>query len=59
MTDALQYIQRFTRLDDPSNLYVKQPDDLKALMDKEKLLQQVSLVNMVLKLKIDSFRRLH
>ena len=59
MTDALQYIQRFTRLDDPSNLYVKQPDDLKALMDKEKLLQQVSLVNMTLKLKIDSFRRLH
>jgi hypothetical protein len=59
VTDALQYIQRFTRLDDPSNLYVKQPDDLKALMDKEKLLQQVSLVNMVLKLKIDSFRRLH
>lgn len=59
MTDALQFIQRFTRLDDPSNLYVKQPDDLKALMDKEKLLQQVSLVNMTLKLKIDSFRRLH
>jgi hypothetical protein len=59
VNDTLQYIQRFTRLDDPSNVYVWQPSELKALMDKERVLQEVSKVNMLLKSKIDSFRRLH
>jgi hypothetical protein len=38
---------------------VWQPSELKALMDKERVLQEVSKVNMLLKSKIDSFRRLH
>ncbi len=57
MTDALSYISRFT-MEDPSNMFSQQ-EQIRNLLLNEGIVQDLSRTNMVLKGKIDNFRRLH
>jgi hypothetical protein len=57
--ETLNYHARFRCLDDPFNLWVRDPEQFQQLRQREEELEKIAKENMVTKNAIDNFRRIH
>jgi hypothetical protein len=57
--ETLNFQSRFTCLDDPFNIWVRDPAKSSALREQEAELERIAKINMTTKNSIDNFRRIH
>ena len=55
----MNFQSRFRCLDDPFNIWVRDPAKSQALREQEAELEKIAKVNMITKNSIDNFRRIH